>query len=169
MSRDHYARMTDVLRKSLSHMPLGEGLLFVPTLLIALIYILSLLFLFMTQDPRLFRFILVPAVCFLAATVLRRLIGKERPYDRYGLPPVGKYIPGKKRSLPSRHAASAAAIAIAVVYVFPMPAVVCFMGVLCLLVCALRVFSGYHDISDVLAALFLSGLLSFAGYSGILI
>ena len=164
MTRERYAHMTDALRKKLARMPLGEGLLFVPTALCALCYAGSLLRLFLTRDPRLVRLILVPACCFSLATILRLLIGKERPYDRYALPPVGRYTPGKRRSLPSRHAASAAAIALAVVYAFPHPAAALAMGALCLLIAALRVLSGHHDISDVIAALFLSGAISFAGY-----
>ena len=60
--------------------------------------------------------------------------------------------------------ASAAAIACAVVYVFPRPAVVVCMALLCALIGGLRVLSGQHDLSDVLAALALSLALSLAGY-----
>ena len=66
--------------------------------------------------------------------------------------------------MPSRHTASAAAIACAVVYVFPCPAVVVCMALLCALIGGLRVLSGQHDLSDVLAALALSLTLSLAGY-----
>ena len=60
--------------------------------------------------------------------------------------------------------ASAAAIACAVVYIFPRPAVVVCMALLCALIGGLRVLSGQHDLSDVLAALALSLALSLAGY-----
>ena len=80
------------------------------------------------------------------------------------IPPVGAYSPGKGKSMPSRHTASAAAIACAVVYVFPRPAVVVCMALLCALIGGLRVLSGQHDLSDVLAALALSLALSLAGY-----
>lgn len=164
MTKERYALMTNALRNKLAHMPFGERLLLVPTLLCALFYGFSLLHLYFVNDPRLLRVVLVPACCFIAATVLRWIIGKERPYDRYGLPPVGKYTPGKCRSLPSRHAASATAIAIAIVYVNPHPISVMVMVVLCLLISALRVISGHHDVSDVIAALSLSGAISVLGY-----
>ena len=77
---------------------------------------------------------------------------------------IGAYRPGKGKSMPSRHTASAAAIACAVVYVFPRPAVVVCMALLCALIGGLRVLSGQHDLSDVLAALALSLALSLAGY-----
>ena len=69
----------------------------------------------------------------------------------------------KPRRTPS-HTASAAAIACAIAYVFPRPAVVVCMALLCALIGGLRVLSGQHDLSDVLAALALSLVLSLAGY-----
>ena len=107
---------------------------------------------------------LVPAACFLAATALRPAIGKQRPYDRFDTPPVGAYRPGKGKSMPSRHTASAAAIACAVIYVFPTVPVILAMVLLCLIIAALRVLAGQHDVSDVLAALALSMVLSLIGY-----
>lgn len=106
----------------------------------------------------------VPAVCFAVVTVLRPLIGKQRPYDRYGVPPVGAYKPGKGKSMPSRHTASAAAIACAIAYVFPHPAVLACMALLSAVIGSLRVLSGQHDISDVLAALAMSLVISLVGY-----
>ena len=107
---------------------------------------------------------IVPAVCFAVVTALRPLIGKQRPYDRYGVPPVGAYKPGKGKSMPSRHTASAAAIACAIAYVFPHPAVIACMALLSAVIGSLRVLSGQHDISDVLAALALSLVISLVGY-----
>ncbi len=49
--------------------------------------------------------------------------------------------------MPSRHTASAAAIACAIAYVFPRPAVVVCMALLCALIGGLRVLSGQHDLS----------------------
>ena len=165
MTRERYARMTNALREKLARLPLGEGLLFVPTFVCALCYAFCLLRLLIGRDQRLLRAVLVPACCFFAATFLRKIIGKERPYDRFGLPPVGRYTPGKRRSLPSRHAASAAAIAFAVIYAYPRPAVAAAMIALCLLISALRVLSGHHDAADVTAALLLSAAVSLAGYA----
>ena len=86
------------------------------------------------RDIRLVRALLVPAACFILCTVLRPLIGRERPYDRFHAQPVGSYRPGKGKSLPSRHTASAAAIAFAVIWLYPAPAVITAMGALCLMV-----------------------------------
>ena len=78
--------------------------------------------------------------------------------------PVGEYHPGKGKSMPSRHTASAAAIAFAIIYVLPGIHSACAMIVLAALIAGLRVLSGQHYPSDVLAALLLSGVISAVGY-----
>ena len=164
MTRETYIRMTETTRNVLSRLPGGAALLRMPTYVCAAVYMLALLHLMVTHDLRLFRALLVPAVCFITCTVLRPLINRERPYDRFTAPPVGKYRPGKGKSMPSRHTASAAAIAFAIVYIFPgIPAAVT-MILLAALIACLRVLSGQHYPTDVLAALLLSGVISLIGY-----
>ena len=156
--------MTDRMRRVAKALPGGSGALRVPTYLCAAAYIVMLFHLMLMRDIRLIRALLVPAACFLLVTALRPVIGKQRPYDRYGVPPVGDYEPGKGKSMPSRHTASAAAIAIAVAWVYgAWPVSVC-MALLCALIAALRVTCGLHDVSDVAAALLLSAVVSGIGY-----
>ncbi len=157
MTREAYIRMTRAARSAVSRLPGGEKLLRLPTLVCAGAYMLALLHLMLARDIRLVRALLVPAACFILCTILRPLIGRERPYDRFGAEPVGRYRSGKGRSMPSRHTASAAAIALA--------AVIAFMALLCLLIASLRVLCGQHYISDVLAALALSLVVSLIGYA----
>ena len=164
MTRETYVRMTENTRRVCAHLPGGAAFLRAPTYLCALVYLLALGHLALAGDARFLRALLVPAVCFGAVTVLRPLIGKQRPYDRYGAEPVGSYRPGKGKSMPSRHTASAAAIAFAVIYAFPTPPVAAGMLALCAVIAALRVLSGQHYATDVLAALLLSGALSAVGY-----
>ena len=111
MTREQYIRMTEATRRAADRLPGGARALRAPTLLCAAIYCASLLYLMFTGDGRIVRAVLVPAACFAVVTALRPLLGKQRPYDRYGAPPVGAYSPGKGKSMPSRHTASAAAIA----------------------------------------------------------
>ena len=66
--------------------------------------------------------------------------------------------------MPSRHTASAAAIAFAVIAAFPSVSCAAAMLLLCAMIAALRVLSGQHYVSDVLAALALSFVLSAIGY-----
>lgn len=164
MTQAQYAQMTGAMRRTVSHLPGGAKALRIPTLLCAAAYLGALLFLMFTGDARIVRAVLVPAVCFGAVTLLRPAIGRQRPYDRFGLPPVGAYRPGKGKSMPSRHAASAAAIAFAVIYVFPLPLVAAAMVALCALIAALRVLCGQHYPGDVLAALAISAAISVAGF-----
>ena len=165
MTRETYIRMTDAARRIISRLPGGEKLLRLPTLVCAACYLSALFALMLLRDIRLVRALLVPAACFILCTVLRPLIGRERPYDRFHAQPVGSYRPGKGKSLPSRHTASAAAIAFSVIWLYPAPAVIAAMGALCLMIAALRVLCGQHYISDVLAAILLSLVVSLIGYS----
>ena len=164
MTRETYVRITEATRRTLSRLPGGEKLLRLPTYLCAAVYMLALLHLMLTRDMRLFRALIVPAVCFIVCTVLRPVIGRQRPYDRFGALPVGEYKPGKGKSMPSRHTASAAAIAFAIIYIYPGFLSAVTMVLLAALIAALRVLSGQHYPSDVLIALLLSGAISAIGY-----
>ena len=165
MTRAQYVRMISRMRDITEKLPGGTAALRLPTYLCAALYIGALFHLMLTRDIRLVRTLLVPAACFLAVTVLRPVIGKQRPYDRFNAIPVGGYRRGKGKSMPSRHAASAAAIACAVAWVYPIWPVAAAMAALCALIAALRVLCGQHDVSDVAAALLLSLALSLVGYT----
>ena len=164
MNRDQYVRMTSRVRRITDTLPGGPRWLSAPTYLCAALYLGTLIYLMLTRDARLIRALLVPAVCFLTVTALRPAINRERPYDRFKAQPVGRYRRGKGKSMPSRHTASAAAIAFAVIYAFPTVSVAVGMLALCAIIAALRVLSGQHYATDVLAALLLSGALSAMGY-----
>lgn len=165
MTKEQYARITEATRRVVSHLPGREKCLRFPTYLCAAVYLVTLGWLVVQKDLRVFRAALVPAASFLIVTILRKIINRQRPYDRFQLPPVGKWEHGKGKSLPSRHTVSAVAIAIAVGYVFPHPAVWVAVGLLGALIAALRVFAGQHYPSDVAAAIALAVLLSWIGYS----
>ena len=164
MTRKTYICMTSAVRQMLAHLAGGVRLLRLPTLVCAGAYLLTLLWLMLARDIRLIRVLLVPAACFLICTVLRPIIGRQRPYDRFDAEPVGRFIRGKGKSMPSRHTASAAAIALAVAYAFPSPAIISLMALLCAVIAALRVLAGQHYPGDVLAALALSSVISLIGY-----
>jgi len=165
MTRKTYIRMTGATRRCLSRLPGGTRLVRLPTLLCALAYIAALFALMLLRDIRLVRMLVVPAACFALCTILRPLIGRQRPYDRFDAEPVGRFVRGKGKSMPSRHTASAAAIAIAVAWAFPSPVIAALMTLLCALIAALRVLCGQHYPSDVLAALLLSAAVSLIGYT----
>jgi len=165
MTRAQYVRMTSRMRDLTEKLPGGAGALRMPTYLCAALYIAALFHLMLLRDARLVRALAVPAACFLLVTALRPVIDKQRPYDRFDAIPVGGYRRGKGKSMPSRHTASAAAIACAVAWVYPAWPVAAAMAALCLLIAALRVLCGQHDVSDVAAALLLSLVISLIGYT----
>ena len=164
MTRDQYVNMTAAVRRVTAALPGGARWLSAPTYLCAALYLGTLVHLALMRDARLLRAALVPAVCFLAVTALRPMINRQRPYDRFKAQPVGRYRRGKGKSMPSRHTASAAAIALAVIYAFPTVSVAVGMLALCAIIAALRVLSGQHYATDVLAALLLSGVICATGF-----
>ena len=164
MTREQYVRMTSRMRALSNRLPGGAKAFRLPTYLCAMAYIAALFHLMFLQDIRLVRALIVPAVCFGVVTLLRPIIGKQRPYDRLNAAPVGAYEPGKGKSMPSRHTASAAVIALTVAWLYPVWPVMLCMGALCVTVASLRVLCGQHDVSDVAAALLLSSAISFLGF-----
>ena len=164
-TRGAYVRMTGAVRDLADSLPGGVKALRAPTYLCAVLYVASVAALLLRQDARVVRALLIPAACFLVATVLRPMIGRMRPYDHFDAPPVGRYRRGKGRSMPSRHAASAAAIACAVIYAFPSPITCVCMVALSVLIAALRVLTGQHYASDAVAAIAMSFIISLIGYT----
>lgn len=164
MNAKQYQTITETTRCVVKKLPLQEKLLSLPTYLCAAIYLGMLAQLALRRDPKVFPVTLVPAACFVIVTVLRPLIHRQRPYDRFNLPPVGKWEQGKGKSMPSRHAVSAVAIAIAVMYAYPILPVFVGMTFLGILIAFLRVAGGQHYPSDVIAAVLLAVVISAVGY-----
>ena len=160
MTRETYRRITEQTRRLVSQLPGGAAILRLPTLIMACVYALSGVSVLMTRQLRSWPFFLVPAICFLTVTGLRILINRQRPYDRFQLLPVGRHVPDKGKSMPSRHAASAVAILMAVLSLHPPLPLSLLLILLTALICFLRVAAGQHYPSDVLAGAALSVLLS---------
>lgn len=127
--------------------------------LVFLAYPLLLIYLFWEHRRMRVLSVLVPLSGFLAVSAVRRLINRPRPYERFGLPPV---IPKDTRgkSFPSRHVFSAAVIA--ATFLVQGEAFLTGAGVglmiTALALGAIRVLSGVHYVSDVLAALVCAGI-----------
>jgi membrane-associated phospholipid phosphatase len=137
--------------------------------IVFLAYPLLLGWLLFHRAPELAGAIIVPLDGFLILTVFRWLINRKRPYEVYDTPPA---IPKDKKgsSFPSRHVYSAFAIAFAFAWigsVLEIPAVVGLaagLALLGVLLAVIRVLSGIHFLSDVLAGAAWAVLVSVAGY-----
>ena len=107
--------------------------------------------------------LLVPAVSFVLLTVVRALINRPRPYERFEVAPV---IPKdtKGNSFPSRHVFSASMIAMTFVMHSPWIGVGLAFLVVSILLAVVRVVSGVHYISDVIAGIAFAVVAAFVGY-----
>ena len=109
-------------------------------------YPLFLLYLIANENPFWIRSVLVCGTGFIAVSLARYFINASRPYEVYGAEsPLKKDTRGK--SMPSRHAFSAAVIAVNIGIVFQALGVAFFL--LALLIAFLRVVLGVHFIKDV--------------------
>lgn len=105
-------------------------------------------------------FIIIPAFCFLAVTIFRKIINKKRPYEKL---PIQSLIKKDKKgqSFPSRHVFSIFLIATLWFYFWKPIGIFLFIAGIFLAI--IRVIGGVHFISDVCAgALFgiLAGWIS---------
>ena len=115
-----------------------------------LLYPLGAVWLLVQRDPRLVRFVLVPAVVFVLGTVVRRAFHAPRPYQLADYEPLVHR--GKQNdSFPSRHVFSASVIAAAFWYVCPPLGLL--LTAAALVLAPVRVLAGVHFPQDVLAGL----------------
>ena len=151
MTKETYLKMTKPFRDKPK---LAKSLHIVNDILTAVLFVsypLFLLWLLWQKDPLLLKAILIPLDGFIAVSVFRLLVNRKRPYEKFSVSPlIPKNTKGK--SFPSRHVFSAAVIALTF---FMLPQLVG-VGVLFLfftaIIAVIRVVSGVHYVSDVLAA-----------------
>ena len=147
MSREQYVA---IARYMVQHSKIKGAFVWAQRALAGLVYACYpcfLLYSLLTKGVRVFWVVLVlPAVCFLGFSAVRRGINAPRPGQVYGFVPVLE--PGKQGcSFPSRHTFSAFLIAGAVV---PLnTAVGCGLCLVAALIGAGRVIGGVHFVRDV--------------------
>lgn len=111
------------------------------------LYPLLLLILLLKKDLfTLGYFIVIPALCFLVVTVFRKVVNRNRPYEKF---PITSLIKKDKRgqSFPSRHVFSIFLIATLWFYFCKPVGVLLFIAGIFLAI--VRVIGGVHFISDV--------------------
>ena len=117
------------------------------------LYPLLLLFLLLKRELlMLCSFIFIPAICFLTVTIFRKVINKQRPYEKL---PIQSLIKKEKKgqSFPSRHVFSIFLIATLWFYFWKPIGIFLFISGIFLAI--VRVIGGVHFISDVCAGAFL--------------
>ncbi len=158
MKKETYIKMTQPFRE---HPELAKGLHIMNKLCTGVMYLtypLLLAYLFFYTELRghissyysFRKALFVPAVSFVLLTVVRAWINRPRPYEAFEVLPVIKKDT-KGNSFPSRHVFSATIIAMTFLLMSPWS----WLGLLFLAVSVLlgivRVISGVHYISDVVA------------------
>lgn len=136
---------------------------------IFLLYPLLMIMLFFTKNPLLIKSILVPLDGFIALSVFRYLVNRPRPYEKFETESViSKDTKGK--SFPSRHVFSAGIIAYTYlncginndILIITIIGIVLIIGVISL--ATIRVLSGVHYISDVIAGVVFATFIAYIGY-----
>ena len=167
MKKETYIKMTQPFR---DNPDMAKGLHIankICTLIMYLAYpcLVAYFFFFEKQssDYSVWRAILVPAISFVLLTVVRALINRPRPYEKFEVAPV---IPKdtKGNSFPSRHVFSASMIALTFVLHSPWSWLGLIFLVVSILLAVVRVISGVHYISDVIAGIVVASVAAFLGY-----
>lgn len=105
----------------------------------------------------------VPGISFVLLSVGRALINRPRPYEAFEIPPV---IPKdtKGNSFPSRHVFSATIIAVTFILMSPWSWLGLIFFMISLALAVVRVVSGVHYISDVIAGILVAVMAGIIGY-----
>ena len=149
MNLEQYTKINDFFTR---HSTAFSLLLIANRLLTAcgfFLYPLLLLSLLLKREiPMLICFIAIPAFCFLAVTVFRKVVNKKRPYEKL---PIQSLIKKDKKgqSFPSRHVFSIFLIA-TLWFCFWKPVGI-FLFIAGIFLAIIRVIGGVHFISDVCA------------------
>ena len=119
------------------------------------------LFYFFVKDRNFFiRFALVPLSALFFVTLIRNVIDRPRPFERYDIDLKIKHSTGQ--SFPSRHTASAVVIAFAFFRACTAMGIGCFF--IAAVIASSRVAAGLHYPSDVLVGAGISILFGYIGF-----
>ncbi len=129
-----------------------------PLVMIVAVPALIIIKAFMGIDHDFLRMIYVPLSILIEVTLLRKIVNKERPYEKYETEPVINRD-GKGQSFPSRHTASAFIIAMCAIPV-SLPLTIALL-IISASIGLTRIFAGVHFISDVIMGAFISVVTGF--------
>lgn len=161
MKRETYKKMTETIRASSALFGCVTCSDKILTKISYIIYPVFLIYIITKGEPETAKAVLVPAISFVILSIFRYLYCAPRPYEVFGLPPVlDKNTKGK--SFPSRHVFSAFVIAFTIFHFYPVFGIV--LGILGVIMAAVRVLGGVHFTKDVIAGALVgiaSGVIGF--------
>lgn len=163
MKKDTYVKMTQVFR---DHPKLARVIHIINkgiTYGIPVLYFALLIWYAYHRMPELARAIIVPLDTFIILSVVRYLINRPRPYEKFELPPVIKKDT-RGKSFPSRHVFCAFIIAMTFLLWSPIPWLGIVLLVFGVFLAVVRVISGIHFISDVIAGAICGVLAGIVGF-----
>ena len=167
MKKETYIKMTQPFRDSPD---LAKGIHIANKLCTGLMYLaypMLLVYLFFYAYLSSFfsfkKALLVPAISFILLSLFRKIINRPRPYETFDVPPVIKKDT-KGHSFPSRHVFSATMIAMTFILHSPWIGLGMIFLVVSLLLAVVRVVSGVHYISDVVAGIVVAVVAAVFGY-----
>ena len=112
------------------------------------------------NDEKTFRFFFVTVFIIFFNMLIRKLIGRKRPFD---VLKINSIVSHKSAgSFPSNHSASAMAIGLAFFYINHTYGIIIF--IMAVITGVSRVFAGLHYLSDVLAGFFVGIFWGYIGF-----
>ncbi len=163
MTKDTYRMITEPFRQNPK---LASGIHIANKICTGIMYIaypVLLIVMFWQREPYVARLIIVPLDSLIILSVFRYMINRPRPYERFQMPPViAKETRGK--SFPSRHVFSAMIIALTFLLATPWTGLGVGFVVVAVCLAIVRVLSGVHYISDVVAGIFFACFSAWLGY-----
>lgn len=129
-----------------------------PMIMFVAVPVLLIVKAFMGLDHDFLKMIYIPLGVLVGVTVLRKIVNKPRPYEKYETESVIKRD-GKGQSFPSRHTASAFIIAMSAIPV-SVPAAIALL-IISAVIGLTRIFAGVHYIADVIMGALISLVTGF--------
>lgn len=166
MTKENYVKMTQPFRE---HPEMARGIHIINRICTGVMYAaypLLLLYLCFTETltgEHLKPAVLVPAISFVLLSWVRAKIDRQRPYEKFEMPPVIRKDT-RGNSFPSRHVFSAAMIAMTYFCLSPWQWLGIIFLILSVMLAVVRVVSGVHYISDVTAGFLIAVFCALIGY-----
>ena len=123
-------------------------------------FYLTLIYLAVNMDKRVFYVAFIPWLNFFIVSAVRSRLNLKRPFEELEFEPLLPHSPGK--ACPSRHASSSVIISIAVYYIYPPAGIL--LGATSVIICLTRVLTGVHYPRDVIWGAAVGAITGYVGF-----